>query len=110
MPVTFNLHRALVRLTYSAGHEQRPPLVSGFDEIGNLKTDAEINPGNSGGGAFDDFDTFLGMPSFIFTDERGKLGFVITVDRIREWLGTALKGGIPDSSQSVSTAFEPSNL
>jgi hypothetical protein len=24
-------------------------IVSGFDEVGNLKTDAEINPGNSGG-------------------------------------------------------------
>ena len=39
-------------------------IVSGFDEIGNLKTDAEINPGNSGGAALDDIDVFLRNTEF----------------------------------------------
>ena len=85
-------------------------VVSGFDEAGNLKTDAEINPGNSGGAALDDLDTFLGIPSFIVADGVGKLGFIISVDRIKEWLKTALKSEPPQTTDQLATAFIDSNL
>jgi S1-C subfamily serine protease/Flp pilus assembly protein TadD len=85
-------------------------IMSGFDDAGNLKTDAEINPGNSGGAALDDMDTFLGIPSFIFADATGKLGFIISVDRIKEWFGTALKSGLPENTQQLANAFVKSNL
>jgi hypothetical protein len=85
-------------------------IVSGFDEAGNLKTDAEISPGNSGGAALDDLDTFLGIPSFIVTDTQGKLGFIISVDRIKEWLGSALKSKLPGTTDQLAAAFVNSNL
>jgi tetratricopeptide (TPR) repeat protein len=84
--------------------------VSGFDEAGNLKTDAEINPGNSGGAALDDLDTFLGIPSFVVADTLGKLGFIISIDRIKEWLAAALKSGVPENSEQLAAAFTGSNL
>lgn len=85
-------------------------IVSGFDEGGNLKTDAEINPGNSGGAAVDDLDTFLGIPSFIMADAQGKLGFVISVDRVKQWFGAVLKSGLPETPEQLATAFARSNL
>ena len=85
-------------------------IVSGFDEAGNLKTDAEINPGNSGGGAFDDLNTFLGIPSFIISDAQGKLGFIISVDRVKEWFEAVLKSGVPGTSEQLASAFVSSNL
>ena len=85
-------------------------IVSGFDEGGNIKTDAEINPGNSGGAALDDLNTFLGIPSFIVAAAEGKLGFIISTDRIRQWLETVLRDGIPETSQQFAAAFVDSNL
>jgi Flp pilus assembly protein TadD len=85
-------------------------IVSGFDETGNLKTDAEINHGNSGGAALDDLGTFIGIPGFLIADERGKLGFIISVDRIRQWLGSVLKSGIPETTEQLEAAFASSNL
>jgi len=85
-------------------------IVSGFDEAGNLKTDAEINPGNSGGAAIDDLDTFLGIPSFVVADTLGKLGFIISIDRIKEWLAAALKSGVPENSEQLAAAFTGTNL
>jgi tetratricopeptide (TPR) repeat protein len=85
-------------------------IVSGFDDSRNLKTDAEINPGNSGGAALDDLDIFLGIPSFIIADVLGKLGFIISVDRIKEWFGTALKDGVPTTTEQLAAAFVGSNL
>jgi hypothetical protein len=85
-------------------------IVSGFDLDGNLKTDAEINPGNSGGAALDEMDAFLGIPSFIVPDANGKLGFVITADRIRAWFQEVLRHGMPDSTQDLALAFVPDNL
>jgi S1-C subfamily serine protease len=85
-------------------------VVSGFDEVGNLKTDAEINPGNSGGAAFDDLDSFLGIPSFIVAGEEGKLGFLISADRVKQWLAAALKSGLPATTEELGVAFGNSNL
>jgi hypothetical protein len=85
-------------------------IVSGFDETGNLKTDAEINSGNSGGAVLDDLDMFLGIPSFICADAQGKLGFIISVDRIKEWLATALKSPVPETPEELAAAFADSNL
>ena len=85
-------------------------IVSGFDELGNLKTDAEINPGNSGGAALDDLDNFLGLPSFIFVDALGKLGFIISADRIKEWFGAVMKNGLPLGTDEFEQAFAASNL
>ena len=85
-------------------------IVSGFDETGNLKTDAEINQGNSGGAALDDLGTFIGIPGFLIADERGKLGYIISVDRIRQWLGSVLKSGIPETTEQLEAAFASSNL
>lgn len=85
-------------------------IVSGFDEDGNLKTDAEINPGNSGGAALDDLGTFLGIPSFVCAEDLGKLGFIISVDRIRQWLGSVLKSGVPETTEQLSAAFASPNL
>jgi len=85
-------------------------IVSGFDEDGNLKTDTEINRGNSGGAALDEFDRFLGVPSFISCDAEGKLGFIIPVDRIKEWFGDVLKSGVPQRSDQLEEAFVSSNL
>jgi tetratricopeptide (TPR) repeat protein len=85
-------------------------VVSGFDENQNLKTDAEINPGNSGGAALDDMDSFLGIPSFTISGEDGKLGFIVTLNRIIEWLTTVLKSGLPATSDRIDEAFTGSNL
>lgn len=85
-------------------------IVSGFDEFGNFKTDAEINPGNSGGAALDDSDMFIGIPSFIFGNSTGKVGFVISTDRIKEWLGLALRSGVPKDSNQLAAAFTIPNL
>jgi hypothetical protein len=85
-------------------------IVSGFDEAGNLKTDAEINPGNSGGGTFDDLDTFIGIPSFITTEVHGKLGFIVSTARIKGWFGEILKDGVPSRPEDLGAAFERSNL
>jgi hypothetical protein len=86
-------------------------IVSGFDQHHNLKTDAEISPGNSGGGAFNDANEFLGIPSFIAGDSSGKIGFVISSNRITEWLRTILKGGIlPKTQEDLSHAFAALNL
>jgi len=83
---------------------------SGFDGSGNLKTDAEINPGNSGGAALDDSDVFLGIPSFINVDTQGKLGFVISVNKIKNWFQDILKSGLPKSTHELASAFANSNL
>ena len=85
-------------------------IASGFDEAGNLKTDAEINPGNSGGAALDDLDTFLGIPSFMATSEAGKLGFIISADRIKAWFAVILKSGLPNTMHELAAAFVGSNL
>jgi hypothetical protein len=81
-------------------------IVSGFDEHRNLKTDAEINPGNSGGGAFNDAGEFLGVPSFIVADASGKIGFIISTDRITDWLKTILKDGtLPATRGNITLTF-----
>jgi S1-C subfamily serine protease len=80
-------------------------IASGFDEIQNLKTDAEINPGNSGGAALDENDLFLGVPSFIVGDAQGKIGFIITINRIREWFAEILKDAVPATSAELDQAF-----
>ncbi len=85
-------------------------VVSGFDLEGNLKTDAEINPGNSGGAALDEMDVFLGIPSFIVPDANGKLGFVITLDRIRIWFEEILRLGSPKSVEDLVAAFATDNV
>jgi Trypsin-like peptidase domain/Tetratricopeptide repeat len=85
-------------------------IVSGFDDNGNLKTDAEINPGNSGGAALDDLGSFLGIPSFISVGSEGKLGFIITADRIKEWLRSVLKSPLPETTRELAAAFVNSNL
>jgi hypothetical protein len=85
-------------------------IVSGFDEVGNIKTDAEINPGNSGGAALDEMYIFLGIPSFIVGDSGGKLGFIISVNRIKEWFGAALKSGIPEDTERLAVSFTDANL
>lgn len=71
-------------------------IICGFDEFKNLKTDAEINHGNSGGAAFDAANEFIGVPTFIVSEQNGKIGFIISVRRIREWLAASLKSGIPN--------------
>jgi S1-C subfamily serine protease len=85
-------------------------IVGGFDKTGNLKTDAEINPENSGGAALDDLDLFLGVPSFISEDALGKIRFIISINRIKEWLGSFLKSGLPQTTEQMASAFEGSNL
>lgn len=86
-------------------------IVSGFDGSRNLKTDAEINPGNSGGGAFNEADEFLGVPSSIVAEGSGKIGFVISVDRIREWLQSIVKDGtLPTTREEIGPSLTASNL
>lgn len=85
-------------------------IVSGFDAVRNLKTDAEVNPGNSGGAAFDAMGNFLGIPSFTVSEGSGKLGFIITIDTVRQWFEAILKNGIPSSSSQIAGAFSSSNL
>jgi tetratricopeptide (TPR) repeat protein len=58
----------------------------------------------------DDLDTFLGIPSFIFADTHGKLGFVISVDRIKAWFESVLKSGVPETGEQLASAFVDSNL
>jgi hypothetical protein len=67
------------------------------------------HPGNSGGAAFDDVGTFLGI-SFIMADAFGKLGFIISVDRVKEWFGVILKSGVPRTTEELATAFAGSNV
>ena len=86
-------------------------IVSGFDENRNLKTDAEINPGNSGGGAFNDAGEFLGIPSFIVADGSGKVGFIISIEKISAWLRTILKDGIlPTTREEIGVTLAAPNL
>ena len=83
-------------------------IVSGFDNNGNLKTDAEINHGNSGGAVFDENNLFLGIPSFINTEKTGKIGYIIKTNVIYDWLGKTLKAGIT-KKLSISD-FRDSNI
>jgi hypothetical protein len=85
-------------------------VVSGFDEQGNLKTDAEINHGNSGGGAFRENGAFLGLPTFVISEATGKIGYIISVKRIREWLATTMKTGLPHSEDELAKLMTPSNI
>jgi tetratricopeptide (TPR) repeat protein len=55
-------------------------------------------------------DFFLGIPSFIVPDANGKLGFVITLDRIRTWFEEILQLGIPKSVEELAPAFATDNL
>ena len=85
-------------------------IVSGFDQDKNLKTDAEINHGNSGGAAFDAQNEFIGIPTFVISDQTGKIGFIIPVGRIREWLNATLKSGLPKSGRAIASLFDPNNI
>jgi hypothetical protein len=80
-------------------------IISGFDEQGNLKTDAEINHGNSGGGAFDEMGNFLGVPTFIISGDAGKIGYIVSLARVREWLHRTLKSGLPQSESELRVAL-----
>lgn len=62
--------------------------ISGFENQ-NLKTDATIDSGNSGGGAFGKKDELVGIPSSIKT-ENSTIGYVISIEKIREFLATKL--------------------
>ena len=55
-------------------------------------------------------DSFLGIPSFTISGEDGKLGFIVTLNRIIEWLTTVLKSGLPATSDRIDEAFTGSNL
>lgn len=66
--------------------------VSGFDtretasgggSMRFIKTDAGINPGNSGGTAFNEFFSFIGVPSNTWP---GQMGFIIPLETVVEWL------------------------
>ncbi len=65
--------------------------VSGFDVVEQndetlvkfIKTDAEVSPGNSGGAAFNEWFSFIGVPSNAWA---GQLGFIIPVQTVMEWL------------------------
>ncbi len=85
-------------------------IVSGFDRSKNLKTDAEINHGNSGGGAFDEDDHFIGVPSFIISENSGKIGFMVPVARIQEWLAKTLKSGLHAQDRSLPDLFRFENI
>jgi predicted negative regulator of RcsB-dependent stress response len=85
-------------------------VISGFDEEGNLKTDAEISQGNSGGGAFDENGNFLGVPTFMIPNEAGKIGYIVHVSRIRQWLSQTLKTGLPPSEAELRQALSPENI
>lgn len=82
-------------------------IVSGFDEYGNIKTDAEINPGNSGGLALDDLDHFVGVPSFIVSGDAGKIGFLISPSRIKEWWSSALIVGPAKAAAPPDSKLSP---
>ncbi len=85
-------------------------ILSGFDGVKNIKTDAEINPGNSGGGAFFEEDnSFVGIPSFIIRSKTGKIGFIITKKRIAAWLRKTLIVGIPKNKVFNAEQFEKVN-
>ncbi len=51
-----------------------------------IKTDTEINGGNSGGAAFDKNNRYIGIPSFTYSDERGKIGGIIYWNNINLYL------------------------
>jgi len=85
-------------------------IVSGFDREGNLKTDAEINHGNSGGGAFDDRGQFLGIPTFVMPGDAGKIGYIVPVNRICEWLSRTLKNGLPASDADLDPYLTRENI
>jgi len=85
-------------------------VVSGLDEEGNYKTDAEINFGNSGGAAFNKDGQFIGVPSFVATDAGGKVGYIISLRRILEWLNSILKSGLPIQTSDLDSSFDFKNL
>lgn len=62
--------------------------ISGFENQ-NLKTDATIDSGNSGGAAFGKKDELVGIPSAIKT-ENSTIGYVISIEKVREFLGSKL--------------------
>lgn len=51
-----------------------------------IKTDTEINGGNSGGAAFDQNNRYIGIPSFVMSDEQGKIGGIIYWNKINLYL------------------------
>lgn len=83
--------------------------VSGFALEGDgenrivkfIKTDVYINPGNSGGAAFDEYFSFIGVPSNAYT---GQLGFIIPVNTVVEWMQYLEKKGILATANIDSVA------
>ena len=58
-----------------------------------IKTDGEINFGNSGGAVFDQKNRYIGIPTYIKTDEGGKIGYVIVWNKINHYLKTLVYKG-----------------
>jgi hypothetical protein len=85
-------------------------IISGFDQSRNLKTDAEVNAGNSGGGAFDLDGKFVGIPSFLVQVETGKIGFIIPVSKVVDWLTETLKTGLPREGSFSIDLFNENNI
>lgn len=81
-------------------------IVSGFYEPDLLKTDAEINHGHSGGAALDDFGQFIGVPSSMAVGQTGKIGLLISANRVRSWINSLFAVAVPHDSVELSDLLE----
>lgn len=70
------------KITYTSGD------FSGIDGS-YLKTTAILEYGNSGGGAFLKDGTFIGIPSAVVKGELNALGYILSINTIKAWLGNA---------------------
>jgi S1-C subfamily serine protease len=70
------------KVTYTSGD------FSGTDGS-YLKTTAILEYGNSGGGSYLKDGTFIGIPSAVVKGELNALGYILSVNTIKAWLGNS---------------------
>lgn len=73
-------------------------------EGGYLKTTAILEHGNSGGGAYLKDGTFIGIPSAVVKGELNALGYILSINTIKAWLGNTpvIAGGTNNNYSRVS--------
>lgn len=76
-------------ITYTSGD------FSGFGSLSNgmqnyIKTTALLEHGNSGGAAYDINENFMGIPTGVIKGELGSMGYILSVNSIKNWLTNIL--------------------
>jgi len=96
-------------ITYTSGD------FSGYGGVSNgtenyIKTTAILEHGNSGGAAYDSNGQFIGIPTMVAPGKLNSIGYILSIDSIKEWLssilGTSYKNQVTENSATERQAVE----